>query len=100
MSSVKNFILQTFAVLTSYIRTVTGQLAKQTWNRLKDRWIQLHLVLPRLNPGEGDRELFRGDSFYEPPHNKTSKVACALSEDSDQPGHPPSLIAQSDQSLR
>ena len=34
------------------------QLAKRTWDRLKDRWIQLHLVLPRLNPGEGDRELF------------------------------------------
>ena len=25
-------------------------------------------------------------------HNKTYKVACATSEDSDQPGHPPSLI--------
>ena len=28
----------------------------------------------------------------EPPHDKTNKVACAPSEDSDQPGHPPSLI--------
>ena len=28
----------------------------------------------------------------EPPHNKTNKVICAPSEDSDQPGHPPSLI--------
>ena len=27
-----------------------------------------------------------------PPHDKTSKMACALSNDSDQPGHPPSLI--------
>ena len=26
------------------------------------------------------------------PHDKTNKVACAPSEDSDQPGHPPSLI--------
>ena len=25
-------------------------------------------------------------------HNKTNKVTCAPSEDSDQPGHPPSLI--------
>ena len=31
-------------------------------------------------------------SSFEPPHNKTNKVACAPSEDSDQPGHPPSLI--------
>ena len=28
----------------------------------------------------------------EPPHDKTNKVACAPSEDSDMPGHPPSLI--------
>ena len=27
---------------------------------------------------------------YELPHDKTNKVACAPSEDSDQPGHPPS----------
>ena len=29
----------------------------------------------------------------EPPHDKTNKLACAPSEDSDQPGHPPSLIS-------
>ena len=28
----------------------------------------------------------------EPQHNKTNKMICAPSEDSDQPGHPPSLI--------
>ena len=28
----------------------------------------------------------------EPPRDKTNKMACAPSEDSDQPGHPPSLI--------
>ena len=26
------------------------------------------------------------------PHDKTNKMACAPIEDSDQPGHPPSLI--------
>ena len=26
------------------------------------------------------------------PHNKTNKISCASSEDSDRPGHPPSLI--------
>ena len=31
-------------------------------------------------------------SLYEPPHDKTNKMACAPSEYSDQPGHPPSLI--------
>ena len=29
----------------------------------------------------------------EPAHDKTNKMACAPSEDSDQPGHPPSLIS-------
>ena len=31
-------------------------------------------------------------SPYEPPHDKTNKMACAPSEDSDQPGHPPGII--------
>ena len=31
-------------------------------------------------------------SLFEPPHDKTNKMVCAPSEDSDQPGHPPSLI--------
>ena len=29
---------------------------------------------------------------YEPSHDKSNKLACAPSKDSDQPGHPPSLI--------
>ena len=32
-------------------------------------------------------------SLYEPPHDKTNKMICASSEDSDQPGYPPSLIS-------
>ena len=31
-------------------------------------------------------------SETEPPHDKANKVTRAPSEDSDQPGHPPSLI--------
>ena len=30
---------------------------------------------------------------YEPHRDKANKMACAPSEDSDQPGHPPSLIS-------
>ena len=30
--------------------------------------------------------------IFEPPHDKTNKMACAPSKDSNQPGHPPSLI--------
>ena len=29
----------------------------------------------------------------QPPHDKTNKMSCAPSEDSDQPGHPPSLTS-------
>ena len=32
------------------------------------------------------------ETVFEPRHEKTNKMACAPSEDSDQPGHPPSLI--------
>ena len=31
-------------------------------------------------------------TLFELPHDKTNKMACAPSEDSDQPGHPPSPI--------
>ena len=30
--------------------------------------------------------------LFEPSHDKTNKMTCAPSEDSDQPGHPHSLI--------
>ena len=32
------------------------------------------------------------DFSFEPPHDKTDKMTCAPSEDTDQPGHLPSLI--------
>ena len=32
------------------------------------------------------------ERILEPPRDKTNKMACAPSEDSDQLGHPPSLI--------
>ena len=30
--------------------------------------------------------------YFEPPHDKTNKMTFVPSENSDQPGHPPSLI--------
>ena len=45
--------------------------------------------IPHLSPR--GTVLKRG-TINEPPHDKTNKMACAPSEDSDQPGHPPSLI--------
>ena len=32
------------------------------------------------------------EEAFEPPHDKSNKMTFAPSEDSDQPGHPPSLI--------
>ena len=37
--------------------------------------------------------LFQTVQRFEPPHDKTNKTICAHSENSDQPGHPPSLIS-------
>ena len=31
------------------------------------------------------------NSIYELPHDKTNKMTCTPSDDSDQPGHPPSM---------
>ena len=49
-----------------------------------------------LNTGYGNSKpinhLITYQNQTEPPHDKTNKMACAPSEDSDQPGHPPSLI--------
>ena len=44
---------------------------------------QLTLQLPPLECKE---------NLFEPPHDKTNKVWCMPSRDSDQPGNPPSLI--------
>ena len=56
------------------------------------------MILQALNdPEEVSNQCCR-ETFvtpYEPPHDKTNKMACAPSEDSDQPRH----LAQSHQSL-
>ena len=43
-------------------------------------------IIPKLLPNT--RLIFT----YELQYDKTNEMACAPSEDSDQPGHPPSLI--------
>ena len=37
-------------------------------------------------------EILKLSDYCEPPHDKTNEITCAPSEDSDLPGHPPSLI--------
>ena len=36
---------------------------------------------------------------FEPPHSKTNKMTCAISEDSDQPGRSASLHCLSEETL-
>ena len=48
----------------------------QSWSELHGKWATR-------------KSVFR---IYEPAHDKTYKMACVPSKDSDQPGHPPSLI--------
>ena len=49
-------------------------------------------VIDQPDPGTDINNSVNKVDINEPPHDKTNKMACAPSEDSDQPGHPPSLI--------
>ena len=51
---------------------------------LKTQKLSAWLCGPSFRPINGS---------VEPPHDKTNKMICAPSEDSDQPGHPPSPIS-------
>ena len=55
-------------------------------NFIKKGELLLFCLLPAL------WKLIRIEKAFEPPHDKTNKMTYATSEDSDQPGIPPSLI--------
>ena len=54
--------------------------------------IPIVLLLVLLRKSDGEFSVNIEAEISEPPHDKTSKMTRAPSEDSDQPGHPPSLI--------
>ena len=59
------------------------------WHRIN------HALTARLLKfmyGPGYPELIISKLKNEPQHDKSNKMTCAPSEDSDQPGHPPNLI--------
>ena len=71
----------------------TGQFTKFCANMQADQclcWV--HMILYVLSYSGSFGLNFLIPPTYEPPHDKTNKIICASSEDSDQPGHPPSLI--------
>ena len=49
-------------------------------------------IVSPLSAGRAARLALKNLPF-EPPYDKTNKMSCAPSEDSDQPGHPPSLTS-------
>ena len=51
-------------------------------------WLRTKLAQISLD----ENLLLFSHSSFEPPRDKTNKMACVPIEDSDQPGHPPSLI--------
>ena len=51
-----------------------------------------YLNFLRLHKAQADLCPCWPHKSFEPVHDKTNKTTCAPSEDSDQPGHPPSLI--------
>ena len=53
---------------------------------------QVHVGIFQITPLIFYLTGFASCKWNEPHHDKTSNMACASSKDSDQPGHPPSLI--------
>ena len=49
--------------------------------------------IPNIMYSENNNWQAQVDLLNELPHDKTNKMACAPSENSGQPGHPPSLIS-------
>ena len=54
-------------------------------------YLGLHSLPRCLSENLGSLQYSSGE-IYEPPRDKTNKMIFAPNEDSDQPGHPPSLI--------
>ena len=53
----------------------------------------LELAVPELEEVSPKSNTVHTTKTFVPPHDKTNKMACAPSEDSDQPGHSPSLTS-------
>ena len=54
-----------------------------------------HVAQKNIGSWRGEREdllSYQKQDINEPLHDKTNKINCAQGEDSDKPGHPPSLV--------
>ena len=55
-------------------------------------WVFFFRLISLRGSGRSEFACYNRSNKSEPPHDKTNKMACAPSEDSDHPGHPPRLI--------
>ena len=74
------------AVLTAFL-SYWGTSLKKWYTRQSN-----YVTPPAPVKGGGGGTLVTNTKGNGPSHDKTNKMACAPSEDSDQHGHPPSLI--------
>ena len=82
---------QTQLKSTSWPRHQTGKGIK-TWRTawsIRSRKPRGKPKLSKQSQGQTEQQT---NNNNEPEHDKTNKMTCAPSQDSDQPGHPPSLI--------
>ena len=75
---------KTFFFIIMHKNIVSCQYIKMRFMSLKSDWPSVGIV---------SHCWLMVVSRFEPPCDKTNKMACAPSEDSDQPGHPPSAQA-------
>ena len=89
-AQVSNWYSSTFHnryLLESILKPVVQMERMSYWhNFIKKGELLLFCLLPAL------WKLIRIEKEFKPPRDKTNKMTYATSEDSDQPGHPPSLI--------
>ena len=75
---------------------ISGDMRARAWIHKYHRFLGEFQEIKRLEITENssvDTNETTKSIINEPQHDKTSKLTCAPSEDSDQPGHLPSLIS-------
>ena len=71
-----------------HVHTSSDLSYVHSYLRAKD-WMKIHKTICK---SDDKRLLYLWVRRYELPRDKANKMACVPSKDSDQPGHPPSLI--------
>ena len=78
------------AQMRRFASAFTGRLCDKYQNLMS--WLELFRDISHYQQSFFDLGSMALFNLYEPQNDKTNKMNCAPSEDSDQPGHPPSLI--------